>query len=208
MLIALLKGIVLGLSLSILVGPLVFALIQSTLERGLTAGLMVGLGIWISDLLFITVSWWGVNWVIRVSSWPGFETSLSIAGGIILLGIGAGLIFRPAGSHDRKTVLLGLRSSLFGEVLKGFLVNTVNPFTIFFWISVMTVMVRENELDQAGTGLFVGGIMGTIVLTDSLKVLFARKVRHWLSPRHIFLFRRISGLILTGFGLFLLFRVL
>ena len=49
------EGILYGLTLTILLGPIFVALTQTGIEKGITAGILVGSGIWISDIVIITV---------------------------------------------------------------------------------------------------------------------------------------------------------
>ena len=92
--------------------------------------------------------------------------------------------------------------------IKGFLINTINPFTVFFWASVMTTVVLEREYDGRQASLFFGGILAMIVFTDSLKVFLAKKIRHKLTSRHLWWVRRISGIALIVFAGVLAVRVL
>jgi threonine/homoserine/homoserine lactone efflux protein len=50
--------------------------------------------------------------------------------------------------------------------------------------------------------------LGTIVVTDLLKVLLAKRIRYSLRPVHLLWLRRISGAALIAFGVVLLVRVL
>ena len=92
--------------------------------------------------------------------------------------------------------------------VKGFLVNTINPFTVFFWISVIGTMVVKRGLDGQASTLFLGSILCTIVATDTLKILLAERIRTRLRPIHLVFLRRIAGVSLLLFGLILLIRVL
>jgi threonine/homoserine/homoserine lactone efflux protein len=204
----LLDGIKFGLALSLLVGPILFALLQTSIEQGFRAGWMVGLGIWISDLLFVLATYFGIYYVVALTNWSGFELTLGIVGGVILIlfGIGA-LVLKPPTlqGFEKKAVRF---SSYFSLWLRGFLINTFNPFTFFFWIGMSAFLFSERNLQPDEARLFYGGLLGTLVLTDSLKVALAKLIRRWLKPVFIFWLRRIVGIALIVFGVVLMLRVL
>ncbi|MCB0584314.1 MAG: LysE family transporter [Phaeodactylibacter sp.] len=203
-------GIKLGLILAILVGPIFFALIQAGVEQGIRAGAMVGLGIWVSDVLFIFGAYFGVSYVTRLVESPEFALYLGIAGSITLtlFGLGALLTAPKAGGKPQWTKNTFRASSYFSLWMKGFLINTINPFTFFFWIGVTTTMVIDGGLDSREAILFFGSIFGTIVFTDFSKVVLSKRIRRVLKPIHLLWLRRISGGALIVFALVLLARVL
>lgn len=203
----LLNGIKFGLALSILAGPILFALVQTSIEQGFRAGWAVGSGIWMSDLLFILTTYFGISYVAELTKWDGLEFTLGVAGGIILLvfGIGALVIKSPSiDNFERKAIRY---SSYFSLWLKGFLINTFNPFTFFFWIGVSGILFSEKGLQPGEAQLFYGGLIGTIISTDLIKVGLAKAIRRWLKPNFILWMRRIAGIALIIFGIVLLIRV-
>jgi threonine/homoserine/homoserine lactone efflux protein len=200
----LLKGIMLGLLLTIMVGPILFALIQAGIERGFRAGAMIGLGIWISDLIFILFAYFGISYLLNILEWDGFELTLGIAGGFVLIVTGILTILSKPPEIGNSS---GVSGSYLALWLKGFLINTVNPFTVFFWATVMTTIVAKDNLNGQNAAFFFGGILGTVIITDSLKVLLAKAIRKWLKPKHILWTRRVSGFALVIFGIVLMVRV-
>lgn len=204
----LLQGIYAGLLLAILVGPLLVALIQASLEQGTSAGLAVGLGIWFSDLLFILSVYFGVRYVDQLVQWTGFEQILGGVGALVLAGTGIVTLFTPPPPLSNPDHLLkGIKgySTLF---TKGFLINTVNPFTVIFWLTIMSGVVLAKNYDGFQSILFFGGLLGTIVFTDSVKIILAHKIRHKLTTRHLWWVRRISGFALLAFAVVLVVRVM
>ncbi len=193
----------LGLLLSIMIGPIVFALIQAGIERGFRAGAAIGVGIWLSDLIYILLSYFGVSYLLNMLEWDGFKLTLGIAGGLVLIITGIITLFSRPPQIDKPS---GISDSYLSLWLKGFLINTVNPFTVFFWTSVTTTVVAKDNLDGQDAAILFGGILGTLIVTDSLKVLLAKSIRRWLKPKHILLTRRISGLALVIFGIVLMVR--
>lgn len=202
------NGIQLGLALSILAGPILFALIQAGVERGFRAGAVLGAGVWISDLLFIIAAFMGSAFLESIVSNDVVLRWLGISGSLILMLIGLGtLLSKPPKMHYVSEI--GTQRSPYHLLwLKGFAINTLNPFTFFFWISVMTGVVLAKDLQQSDATLFFSGILGTIILTDLAKVILAKRIRHFLKWKHLVWLRRIAGIGFLVFGFLLLGRVL
>ncbi len=200
-------GIKFGLALSILVGPLLFALIQTSIEEGFRAGWMVGLGIWVSDLFFIAVTYFSISLVAEITKWDGLEFTLGIVGGIILVLFGIGsLLGKPPAieSMENKAVRQQPYITLW---LKGFLLNTINPFTFFFWIGVSGLVFANKSPSETDAFYFYGGLIGTLVVTDTTKVALAKLIRRWLKPKYILWLRRTVGIVFIVIGAGLVVKV-
>jgi threonine/homoserine/homoserine lactone efflux protein len=200
------NGLVWGIFLAFLVGPLLFAIVQTTLEKGIKYGVAVGSGIWLSDVLFILTTYYGVNSIYKLIEWKNFELVVGVFGGIVLLAIGIFVVFSKTPAYSPKVARGNIRD-LSSSFVLGFLINTINPFTVLFWIGVMTTTVEEKGLDRIDTLFFAGGIFCMIVLTDSLKISFAQKIKKWLTEKHISAARKISGTAIAVFGIILIIRV-
>ncbi|GJM31766.1 MAG: amino acid transporter [Saprospiraceae bacterium] len=200
-------GFKVGMILCFLLGPIFFALIQAGAEHGFRAGTMVGLGIWVSDFLFISCVYFGVSHVTRIIAWEHFTLTLGIVGSIILAIFGLSSLFSKPVVPDQQEMLPKGKDWL-SFWLKGFLINTINPFTVFFWIGIMTTVVLEEHFNDTEASWYFGGILGTIILTDLCKVAFAKYLRGHLRIHHLLWLRRISGIALIIFGVALLVRVL
>jgi threonine/homoserine/homoserine lactone efflux protein len=202
-----LNGLFFGLTLTILLGPIFFALIQAGLERGFRAGFAMGVGIWLSDLIFIIAVYLGVSRIVSVTEIEGFKLWVGIAGAVVLLLIGFLTLWgKPPDMNEPILTKKKLGASYLVLAVKGFLINTINPFTFFFWISVMTAVVLKKEYSEASQ--FFVGIMLVIVFSDLLKVSLAKYISNKLKAHHVLWMRRISGCALIAFGIALMVRVL
>ncbi|MEM9819985.1 MAG: LysE family translocator [Bacteroidota bacterium] len=203
------EGLYFGLILCFLLGPIFFALIQAGIEQGFRAGVMIGFGVWVSDFLFIIAVYWGVSYIMAITAWEGFTLTLGITGGIILVAVGLGtLLTSPPDIQTSKNVLQKSTVSYLALWMKGFLINTINPFTFFFWVSVSTTVVIKDGFDKADAISFFSGILLMIILTDILKVVLAKVIRKYLKQSHVIWMRRITGGALLLFGIALMVRVI
>ena len=217
---ALFEGLLFGLTLTVMAGPILFALLQAGIEHGFRAGMMVALGVFTSDVLFVTAVYFGLNYIQAVIKMDGFNLTLGIAGGIALILIGLGTYFSkpPSLPNDdffsEKEIQEDLNEipdvknfSYFKLLLKGFLVNTINPFTFFFWGVIAAGKLAESGFSQDEFFLFFGAILFVIIASDTLKVYLAKVIRKYLKPENILLVRRISGIAFVIFGIILIARV-
>ncbi|MCB0534244.1 MAG: LysE family translocator [Lewinellaceae bacterium] len=223
----LLEGALLGLSLSFMVGPLLFAIVQASLERGFRAGFALAAGIWTSDILYITLVYHGVDALATLTALPHFRLWAGLLGGAVLVifGLGAFLQRRLPNTDTHHTtadrvldVLDGpeapgvehnwMRWGYPGYWIRGFLLNTINPFTVFFWLGIASAVIVPNQWTPNETLGFFTGMLITLIATDTLKAYAAKRVRHFLTPKHTRWVQRGIGLTLLVFGLVLVIRVL
>jgi threonine/homoserine/homoserine lactone efflux protein len=194
-------GIQYGLLLATLVGPLLFLLIQSCLERGIKGGLTVGVGIWLSDFVYIASVLFWFEELIWIVNQHLFKSILGIFGGILLMAIGF-LQIRNAEntklSYSSKSILI--------DGFQGFLVNTVNPFTMIFWVLIMSNVIAPNAYDVTQSIYFFAGILGTIIATDTCKVLLAERIQRYVIG-NIRKVRVVNGSVFILFGIILIFRI-
>ncbi len=195
-------GISIGLTLAVLLGPLFILLIQASIEYGSKGGIIAAAGIWVSDLIFLILA---LNFVNRISSYinsESFSYWLGVAGGIILIGIGIATFFRKAVIEFGDTK--SQRSGLISYWVKGFMVNTFNPFTFFFWLLTIPSLSVNKGLDQTETWMMASGVLCTIVFTDSLKIALAKLIRKVINAKILTRVNKIAGVALIIFGFVLL----
>ena len=199
-----LDGILLGLSLSILLGPLFLSLTQTGLRSGFRAGLSVATGIWISDFIVIYLAW---AFVSQVSLWiqnPVLYTYLGYTGVFILWGLGlAALLRKPGMSYEARAFSA---RNISGYLVKGFSINTFNPFTFVFWFGLMSTYALTKKATTADILWLCLAIMITIMTTDTLKVLLAKYLSQRLNTHTIDNINKLAGALFILFGFVLLFR--
>ena len=199
-----LEGVVFGLILTIMLGPIFVALTQTGIEKGARAGFTVGLGVWTSDLLVILFSYLCISKVDALVQDEVFKYWMGSVGGFILITFGIAIFLKKTesikegGSYTSK--------NYFGFWLKGFLVNTINPFTFIFWLGVISTKVIGVNMNDTQASVFISAIMITIIFTDTLKVLGAKAIRSKLESSHIQMISRVAGAALVVFGVVLLYQ--
>jgi len=199
-----LEGILFGLTLTILLGPIFIVLIQSSIENGSKAGIIAASGIWVSDLIIVILA---LRFVQKISPYVqsgGFVFWVGLIGGFVLIGVGiATFLKKPEINFDKKPIG---RSGILGYWIKGFMVNTINPFTFIFWLSTITTFVGRRQLTEGQGWLFAGSIIFTIIVTDTLKVFLAKLIRTRINEVLLAKINKIAGSSLIIFGFILLLR--
>jgi len=200
------QGILLGLVLAAMVGPLTVSLLHTSIEKGLPAGFAVAVGIWLSDLLFMTSVFYGFQTIEGLIQTNHFEETVAITGSIVLCVIGIGIL-KKKNEFAPQAVKLRTKDWL-TAVTQGFMINTINPFTFIFWTTVMGTIVLKNGWIGSEALVFFAGIMFTIMAADSIKVILSKPIHRWLTPGRWKTIKVISGASFILFGVVLLVRSL
>ena len=88
----------------------------------------------------------------------------------------------------------------------GFLINTLNPGVIFFWLGNATVLSLNHTLRER---IIIFSVCLLVNMSaDVGKVMMAGKLRSKLTLKTLSVINRISGTILIGFGIALLWGVI
>ncbi|MCX6235326.1 MAG: LysE family transporter [Bacteroidetes bacterium] len=204
------EGIILGILISITIGPAFFTIVQTGIHRGFSAGLIMAIGISLSDIALITISYLGASIVL---SNPENKLYIGLIGGVVLIIFGI-VTFR------RKPEILLRRSSKNKTPLKtpgpltfffkGFFMNILNPFLLLFWLTVMSWVTAKAEpgklLNYAIP--FFSAVVGTVFCFDLLKSFIANKIKNYLKPRNLLWINRIVGISLIIFGIILIVKVI
>ncbi|MFZ9940295.1 MAG: LysE family translocator [Bacteroidia bacterium] len=200
------QGFGFGMMLSVLIGPVFFALLQISITRGFRAGAQIALGTLLSDVVVVGLCYYGLTGLVAI---PENQRLLGICGGLFMLFYGVYLLAsRPTTSPQEATnryePVSGGKGLL---VVRGFLLNLLNPFTMVYWLGLSTWVSALPTYEQVDDMAFFGGTLSAVLVTDLLKSYLARRLRPWLSRARVLWLNRITGLVLMGFGISLLLQV-
>jgi len=202
---AILKGLAMGLLLVISVGPVIFTVIKQSINNGRPGGFSFVIGVWISDFLLVVLS----NLFSElVTTLLDFKVQIGIAGSAFLISMGVYYIFfKKVHFHPEDLALPPLKSSDHAKIaLQGFLLNTLNPAVMAFWLTAATAIAVSHSIRDRIIIFATALILN--MSADIVKVSVAGKLSKKLTIKNIRLINKISGLILVTFGTVLLFGVL
>lgn len=198
-----LKGVVVGLSMAVPVGPIGILCIRRTLLEGRLSGFVSALGLATADVVFGCIAGFGLTFIsdflISQQFW------LRLIGGLFLCVIGFKVLmtkFVEREAPSRGKGLLGAYTSMF------FLTLTY-PMTILIFLGVFAGLgigsARGNYLSIAALvlGVFAGSMLWWGILSSfvgSFRDKFRTQNWQWVN--------RISGVLVTGFGLAVLLSLI
>lgn len=204
MIAAILKGLALGLMLSISVGPVIFSIIKQSLNNGHKGGLSFVAGVSVSDILIVLIS---NLFTALITSLLAYKIAIGIGGSVLLIALGIYVtFFKKVKVSETGLQVIQMRRRDYAKIfVSGFFVNALNPSVIGFWLLTCTSLAGEPvnyRIIAFSTCLLV------VLLFDIAKVLLAGRIRSRLTPHNIHIINRLSGLILIGFGLALVWGIL
>ena len=202
---ALLKGLAISLLLIFSVGPVIFTIIKQSINHGRRGGFSFIVGVWISDLIWVVLS---NGFSEAIKTLLNFKIPIGIAGCAFLIGMGiyfafikkieprkkiepveiAGDVFTPTG---KKTNYFAIMSS-------GFIINTLNPAIISFWVIMAASLASVYSLNHRI--IIFTTCLAINMMADVGKVMGAGKLGKKLSDKNILLINRISGFLYLIFG--------
>ena len=129
---------------------------------------------------------------------------MSWIGGILFIGFGIFNFFQKIKvkeiDDNKKTVHAHF-------VLKGFLLNLLNPAVLFFWLGVVGLVSVKENYTRTDDAIFFGSTLLTIFSTDILKSYVAHRIKNLLRPKIMIWINRSIGVILVGFGVRMILTV-
>lgn len=196
---ALSEGAVLGFGLAFLIGPAFFALLNASIIHGFRVSAALAAGVVASDCLLMVVCY---QLILQLNKLSWFGPAMGLAGGIILLLTG-GEIIR---TRHRQAEKISFSFRAFRELfIRGFLINTINPFPWTFWLSTSEYVSRRfGQHGDVLPVLFFAASAMTVFSTDLLKAGFAQLIVNRLTQKVISYIKLISGLCLMAFGMYML----
>lgn len=197
LLIALLKGIAVGIVIALPVGPVGVLCVRRTLFEGPTYGFVSGLGAAIADTIFGIVAGFGItivrDFMLRYQDW------FAVIGGLFLVYIGVKALVTAS---DIEPEPLGGESHL-GAFVSSFALTITNPITILAFAGIFAKVGVTKEAGFLDLGILVAGIfLGSLLWWLGLSFGVAGLRRIVGTVRLVWL-NRVSGAILalSGFGL-------
>jgi len=201
---ALLKGLALGFLLAISVGPIIFAIIKQSINNGHKGGFAFISGVSASDITIVVISSLFTEMFENVLE---YKKEIGIGGSILLIVLGVYVtFFKKIKVNPQGLQIIKIETHQYIKIfLSGYFMNILNPGVIGFWLLTSTSL-----LAHPGNYRFVVYITCLIVvaLTDIIKVMAAGRIREKLTPHNIHIINRISGMILIGFGIALIWGIL
>jgi len=204
MIAALLKGLALGLMLSISVGPVIFTIIKQSITHGHKGGFAFIVGVSASDVTIVILS----NLFTQMfDNLLEYKTTIGLSGSALLIALGVYItFFKKIRVNEAGLQVVNMETHQYVKIfLAGYFMNLLNPSVIGFWLLTSTSLLVHTQNYR-----LVVYITCLIIVAgfDFLKVMLAGRIRQKLTPHNIHIINRISGMILIGFGVALIWGIL
>ncbi len=199
---AIVKGFAISLLLIFSVGPVIFSVIKQSVTHGRRGGFTFVGGVWLSDIIWVILS---VSFSEAIKTLLDFKIPIGIAGCCFLIGMGIYFTFikkikprKPVEIAGDVLTSEGEKTNYFAIFTSGFLINTLNPAVISFWILMAASLSVDYTFNQRILIFII--CLGVNMLADVGKVLGAGSLGKKLSDKNILLINRISGILYLIFG--------
>ena len=202
---AIFKGIGLGLILAVSVGPVIFTILKQSINNGQQGGFSFVGGVWISDIIWVIISNLFSSLVAELLN---YKVTIGVVGAVFVFCLGIFYVFfkRVQVDANNAIVIDFGRKDFTKAFMSGFIINTLNPSVIFFWLINTTAFASSHSLSERI--VLFGVCMGVNILADILKVMMAAKIRHRLTPHNINIINKVSGSILIIFAISIVYGIL
>ena len=201
-----LRGLVIGFSIAAPVGPIGLLCIRRTLAYGRAVGFVSGLGAATADAAYGAVAGFGLTalsgFLVR------WQTPMRLIGGVFLCYLGVRTFLARPASRSAERESRGLT----GAYLSTLGLTLTNPSTILSFVAIFAGL-GLGTTSAAGGGGYAGAsvLVGGVFLGSAAWWLILSgitgAVRGRFSPAGMRWVNRLSGAILTAFGLAALFAL-
>lgn len=209
MLEAFLKGAAISLLLVFSVGPVIFTIIKQSINHGRSGGFTFVAGVWVSDILWVVLS---IGFSEVISTLMNFKIPLGIAGCAFLISMGVYYAFfkkltprrlqEPVAIAGDMFTPTGYKTNYLAIFTSGFLLNTLNPAVISFW--VLTAATLSALYSFSHQVIIFATCLAINMMADVIKVLGAGSIGKKLSDHNILIINRVSGGLYLAFGITIL----
>lgn len=179
-------------------GPVFFTIIQTSLEKGFRTAVLVATGVMLSDVFYMSIASFGLSQFLESQE---FQLFLSIGGGIILFVYGLILFFRK--TKLRPFNQQAVEGNALRHIMKGWLINFLNPFVFVFWLGVAGLAHVDYGNNQFNQLMFFMGIIVMVYSSDILKSYLANQLRSIVTMTLISKLNKALGILLIASGLWL-----
>lgn len=227
------NGFLIGVTLSLMVGPALFMLLQTSLHRGFKYGVLFAIGIFLSDASALFLVWFGVSQILgvdpRKNIWFGLVGGivLILFGAYLFMKPAAKKkkqeIPEPKNNENEEPRGMELQPELapsqeiakeffvedkpskwYVYIVKGFVMNIVNPGIWFIWITAMVTVNSTYQGDTRSIILFFSATLLTVLCFDTLKSFIADRLKNILSVKFVHRMNQFVGIVLVVFGVYLI----
>ena len=189
-----------GLMFGVPAGAVGAMTVQQALTRGFRFGLVTGIGSSMADCLYACVGAFGLT--IISDFLTEYQIPINCVGAAFIIVLGLLMLLK----RRRETKVKAEGANAIMLFFSSFIVGITNPAAILTFLFAFTNFGIEGTLNLSEGGMLVLGVFaGTMVWWITLSAL-ASCFKKKMKERGIKILNLIFGIILIGFGIFVLIR--
>lgn len=201
------NALLIGFFMAFMIGPVFFMLIQTSILKGARAAIVFDLGVILGDICFILLAYYGSRSLLeKIKDDP----RLFFMGGLVLIIYGLITYFdkqnKKEALQSSKLVEVSIKNNYLKLFVKGFFLNFINIGVLTFWLGAVLVIGPSFDMNRIAIFSYFGFIITGYFVTDLGKIFLAKKLKAKMTPVLIFRVKRIMGIILIVFGVFLILK--
>src|SRR4030095_12839018 len=192
------QGFLTGLTLTIMLGPVTMIILKYGMQVNRVAGVIAAAGTWASDFVFIFLTFWLTASLTIWTEKPSVQFWMYICSGSGLLILGLMMM-----RIKKDKVLTGNDGNESGYVrafFGGFVVNSLSPFTLFFWLGVAVFLHLQSRFPF----FYYGGVMISLAMGDFLKAWFAPILVRGIKGKYVYWVQIGAGILIALSGLYMI----
>lgn len=197
--------LVIVLLLTFSFGPAFFALLNTSIKHGYKTASLLALGVVLSDFILCVLIIFLIN--LGATNFIHDEKSqrfMGILAGIVLIVFGAVHFKAPVAKKDEMPELI--LPSARAMIIKGFLLNSLNPAVWLLWLSNVTAVSKSLDYSIIKMVIYFGITLGLVFLVELAKVSAGGKLKKILTQSTMYIINVITGGLLVVFGLVLIYN--
>jgi threonine/homoserine/homoserine lactone efflux protein len=191
-----LRAFIIGISIAAPVGPIGVLCIRRTLANGKLAGFLSGMGAASADAAYGAIAAFGLTAITALLVDNVFW--LRLAGGGFLHYLGIKTFLEKPAEHAAQSN----QNGMFGMYLSTFFLTITNPMTILSFAAIFAGAMLGETMGSPlviVAGVFTGSAAWWLALSLGVGRMCGR-----LTQTHMAWINRISGTVITAFGVFAL----
>lgn len=201
-------AIPIGILLAFLLGPVFFVLLETSVLKGIRAAMCFDLGVILADVVFILIAYFGTNAILeKLKDDPAFI----LFGGVLLAIYGIISFIQCKKTYLKEidpSILTVDKKNYLGLIVKGFFLNFINIGVLGFWLGIVVVFGSQLLNDKSRIVVFFASILATYLIIDFIKVILAKQLNRFLTPKRIFLIKRGIAISMIVFGVGIIIKSL
>ena len=192
------EGLLTGITLGVMLGPVTMTILRYGIQVNRIAGVWAAIGTWVSDFIFIAATFfltaslneWTQNPSVR------FWIYMVCGTGLLIIGYWMTQAKRKSMTADEITTSKGYTEAF----ASGFLVNSLSPFTLFFWVGAAVLLQIQGE----NPAWYYAGVMISLATVDFIKAWMSPKLTRWIKDQYVYWFQVVAGVLIGLAGIYMI----